>query len=128
MKLVLTIFFLVLGAIGLAVWYGDRLLINRHTIGKYTYALPSGDSSVISGDVIWNGMQLALQRYVKNPNTWVLSPNSEWQPSTAISGTGERRTTGLIILSNHLEKSELYVRVKSVTVSKALEYHVYRPK
>ena len=115
-------------AIGLAVWCGDRLISSHHTVGRYTFALPSSNSATIAGGVIWEGMQLALQSCGMNPRPWAVSPSSEWQLSDTLQRTNENRVPVLVILSNQTDRTELYVRVESVAGAGALEYHLYRPK
>lgn len=124
MKLVLSILVGTLVIGGLAIFFGDRLISSRHTVGKFTYPIPATDQPV-AANVVWSGVQTALQNCGMDSQPWTVSPSSRWQASDNLPRTNQGSV--LIILSNRIDRTELYGRVAFISTN-ALEYHIYRPK
>ncbi len=112
----------------LVLLYGERLLTNRFTVGRFTYLLPSGSSGVTNEGAIVTGLKTALARNGIDPAIWVVPAASRWEATSAASLTNGRPASVLIVLSNRFDRRELYVRVEPARPPGALRYHIYRPK
>lgn len=128
MKRTLAAVVFVLAIIVLVAWYLEHRASDLFTIGRYTYTASTNGSFVVTDDVILNGIQLSLLQSKMNPDAWVVSRSSVWQPTNSFSGTIQKPMHLHITLSNQADKRQLYVRVNAVAVSNGLEYHLYRSK
>jgi hypothetical protein len=112
---------LVLGAVGFL--YGGRLLTERHTVARYVYKIPVNS---VSTDVIQTGLRTAMEHNRIDPSIWaVVSQRSEGLRQLQ---SGSPQYSGLITLSNRVDRTILYARITSIQGAHALLYHVYRPK
>lgn len=128
MKLVLSLTALVLLGATVVWLYGDRLIASRFTVAKYTYVLPANGTGAVTEGTVLAGLDMALQRNAMDPSVWVPAPAAQWEPPGALLQTNGRLPSILILLSNRLDRSQLYLRVEPVATTKALQYHIYRPK
>lgn len=124
MRLLLSIAVVVVVIAGLALVFGNRLIVDRHTVGKFTIPVPTTNDP-IPGNLVWGGLQSALQNSGMDPLPWAVSPSSQWQEAEGLPRTNQGSVR--IILSNRVDGSKLYARVALVS-SNALEYDIYRPK
>ena len=116
-----------LSMICLMIWYGNRFVTDRHTVGRYTYSPVKNESPMMSEKIILEGIPLALEHSRMNPKDWTVSPASRLQPARNLPLTNGKPVSTLIILTNQLDRTQLYVRVELAS-SNALNYHLYRPK
>ena len=128
MKLALSLTALVLVGATVFWLYGDRLIASRFTVAKYTYVLPASDTGAITEGTVLAGLDMALQRSAIDPRVWAAAPPAQWKPPGALLQTNGKLPSILILLSNKVDQSQLYLRVEPAAITNALQYHLYRPK
>ena len=109
----------------LLIWYGDRILAGRYTVGRYTYSLIGKEP--VSEKVILEGIPLALEHNRMNPKDWTAAPAPRSNAGSELGSSDGKPSSSLIILSNQINGTRLFVRVEAAS-SNSLNYHLYRPK
>src|SRR5262245_6166695 len=128
MKLALSLTVLVLVGASVVWLYGDRFIASRFIVAKYMYVLPASGTGTITEGTVLKGLDIALQRNAMDPAIWAPAPAAQWEPPGALLQTNGRLPSILILLSNRLDRSQLYLRVEPAATTNALHYHIYRSK